>query len=88
MAKKLATKSTKKATTKKASTKKSGGDEAKTDDRKIKVLKKDHGAREGTKRAALLDTIYKSKTVQDAVDADVSKSDVSWAAREGYIEIK
>lgn len=57
------------------------------DTRKIKVLKKPHGAREGTKRAELLDTIYSSKTVEEAVNAGVSKSDVSWAAREEYISL-
>lgn len=57
------------------------------DKRKITVLKKPHGAREGTTRATLLDTIYKSKTVQDAVDAGVKKSDVAWAARAEYISI-
>lgn len=57
------------------------------DKRKISVVKKPHGAREGTSRAALLDNIYKAKTVQDAVDAGVKKSDVSWAAREGYIAL-
>lgn len=57
------------------------------DKRKIAVLKKPHGAREGSKRAHLLDTIYKSKTVQDAVDAGVAKNDVAWAAREGYIAV-
>jgi len=57
------------------------------DKRKIAVLKKPHGAREGSKRAELLDTIYKSKTVQDAVDAGVAKNDVAWAAREGYIAV-
>lgn len=58
------------------------------DTRKITVLKKPHGAREGTTRATLLDTIYKSKTVQDAVDAGVKKSDVAWAARAEYISLK
>lgn len=57
------------------------------DKRKISVLKKPHGARDGTTRANLLDTIYKSKTVQDAIDAGVKKSDVSWAARAEYISI-
>lgn len=57
------------------------------DKRKIAVLKKPHGAREGTKRADLLDAIYKSKTVQDALDAGVSKNDVAWAARAEYIAI-
>jgi len=61
--------------------------EAKEDTRKIKVLMKEHGAREGTKRADMLDTIYASKTVQEAVDAGVSKSDVSWAARAEYISV-
>jgi hypothetical protein len=57
------------------------------DNRKITVLKKDHGARDGTKRADLLNKIFKNKTVQAAVDAGVKKSDVSWAAREGYISL-
>jgi hypothetical protein len=57
------------------------------DKRKISVVKKPHGAREGTTRATLLDTIYKSKTVQDAVDAGIKKSDVAWAARGGYIAL-
>lgn len=57
------------------------------DKRKITVLKKPHGAREGTARADLLDKIYKAKTVQDAVDAGVKKSDVAWAARSEYISI-
>lgn len=57
------------------------------DKRKIAVLKKPHGAREGTKRADLLDTIYKAKTVQDAVDSGVAKNDIAWAAREGYIAV-
>jgi hypothetical protein len=33
---------------------------------KIVVLNKDHGARENTKRAKLLDAILTSKTVEDA----------------------
>lgn len=57
------------------------------DNRKITVVKKDHGARAGSKRADLLESIFKAKTVQAAVDAGVSKSDVSWAAREGYISL-
>ncbi len=57
------------------------------DKRKITVLKKDHGARAGTTRADLLNKIYKAKTVQAAVDAGVKKSDVSWAARSGYISL-
>lgn len=57
------------------------------DKRKIAVLKKPHGAREGTKRADLLDTIYSCKTVQEALDAGVSKNDVAWAARAEYIAI-
>lgn len=58
------------------------------DNRRITVVKKDHGARAGTARAELLGKIYKAKTVQAAVDAGVKKSDVSWAAREGYISLK
>lgn len=57
------------------------------DKRKLTVLKKDHGARAGTKRADLLDTIYKAKTAQDALDKGVSRSDLSWAAREEYIRL-
>lgn len=57
------------------------------DTRKINVLKKEHGARDGTKRADLLNKMFKHPTVQKAVDAGVSKSDISWAAREGYIEL-
>jgi hypothetical protein len=58
------------------------------DNRKITVVKKDHGARAGSARADMLNTIYKSKTVQAAVDSGVKKSDVSWAQRAGYITIK
>lgn len=89
MAEKLKKTAAKKTSTKKADTKgKAETAEATTDDRKIKVVKKPHEAREGTKRASMLDTIYDSKTVQEAVAGGVSKSDVSWAAREGYIEVK
>lgn len=70
-----------------AAPKKEAAADAGPDKRKILVLKKPHGAREGTKRADLLDTIYKAKTVQDAVDAGVAKNDVAWAAREGYISV-
>lgn len=70
-----------------AAPKKEAAADAGPDKRKIAVLKKPHGAREGTKRADLLDTIYKAKTVQDAVDAGVAKNDVAWAAREGYISV-
>jgi hypothetical protein len=92
----MATKLTKKTTaekkapaakTKAAPKAKAAPAEAKSDDRKIKILMKDHGAREGTKRADMLDTIYGCKTVQEAVDAGVSKSDVSWAARAEYISV-
>jgi hypothetical protein len=54
---------------------------------RIKVLIKPHGARDGTIRAELLDNIYASKTVGDAVDAGVKRADVTWAARAGYIDI-
>ena len=57
------------------------------DTRRIKILKKPHGAREGTFRAGMLDDIYASRTVQEAVDAGVKKSDVAWAARSAYIEL-
>lgn len=57
------------------------------DNRKISIIKKPHGAREGTARAGILDSIYKAKTVQQAVDSGVKKNDVTWAAREGYISI-
>lgn len=55
--------------------------------RKIKVLKKAHGARDGTGRAIMLDKIYGAKTVQEAKDAGVTGSNVSWAAKEGYISL-
>lgn len=61
--------------------------EAFEDTRKIKVLKKEHGAREGTKRAAMLDSIYASKTAQEALDAGVAKGEIAWAAREEYISL-
>lgn len=61
--------------------------EAGPDTRKITVLKKDHGARAGSKRAELLNSIFKAKTVQAAVEAGTKKSDVAWAAREGYISL-
>lgn len=57
------------------------------DKRKITVLKKPHGARDGSTRAEILDKIYKAKTVQDAVDAGVKKNDVAWAARAEYISV-
>lgn len=57
------------------------------DTRKITVLKKPHGARDGTTRCTLLDTIYKSKNVQAAVDSGVKAGDVAWAAREGYVRL-
>lgn len=58
------------------------------DTRKITVLKKDHGAREGSARANILNTIYKAKTVQAAIDAGVKSGDVAWASRAGYISLK
>jgi len=57
------------------------------DKRKITVLKKPHGARDGTARAALLDKIYRSKTVDGADENGVKKADVSWAAKAGYISL-
>lgn len=57
------------------------------DTRKITVLKKPHGAREGTTRCTILDTVYKAKTVQAAVEAGIKAGDVAWAAREGYIRL-
>lgn len=58
------------------------------DERKITVLKKEHGARAGTQRATMLDAIYKSKTVDEAVKNGATSGDVAWAARSGYISLK
>lgn len=78
----------KKAPAKKAPAKaKAAPAEAVEDTRKIKVLKKEHGAREGTKRATMLDSIYASKTAQEALDAGVTKGEIAWAAREEYISL-
>lgn len=90
MAAKLKSKAAaKKAPAKKAATKapKAEKTESGPDTRKITVVKKDHGGREGTKRAAQLDIIYAAKTVQDARDNGAEAGFISWAAREGLIKL-
>lgn len=61
----------------------------KEDTRKIKVLNKNHGAREGSKRAAWMDALTSSKTVAQArekvegLDAGV----LSFAEKAGIVEL-
>lgn len=61
------------------------------DGKKIKVLKKDHGARPGTKRAVGLDIIYKSKTTDEATaalqKAGCDRSFIKFAVSSGYVEL-
>ena len=58
-------------------------------DKKIKVVNKDHGARDGSKRAAWMNALIKSKTVAEAqgkvegLDSGV----IGFAVRSGLIEL-
>lgn len=59
--------------------------------KKIKVVNKDHGAREGTKRAKGMDIILKSKTTDEAIPAlskiGCDNSFLAFAVNSGYIEL-
>jgi hypothetical protein len=60
------------------------------DNRKIKVLKKDHGARDGSKTAARYDAIIASKTVQEALDntaEPIKMADINYAVGKGIIAL-
>ncbi len=57
------------------------------DTRKIKVINKAHGAREGTKRAQMLDIVLKAKTVQEALDAGATMIDVRFAESKEFISL-
>lgn len=54
---------------------------------KIKVLNKDHGARAGSNRAAMLDIVLKAKTVGEAIDNGASMVDVRFAEKSDFISI-
>jgi hypothetical protein len=55
--------------------------------KKIKVLNKKHGAREGTKRATQLDIVLGAKTVGDAIEAGAQMVDIRFAEAQGFISI-
>lgn len=57
---------------------------------KIKVLNKNHGARDGTFRASMLNDLFAAKTVGEFYEAG-EKYDagcVRWAEKQGYIELR
>lgn len=55
--------------------------------KKIKVLNKSHGAREGSNRANMLNVVLASKTVQEAVDGGATMVDVRFAEAQGFISL-
>lgn len=58
------------------------------DTRKIKVLKKDHGARDGSKTAERYDAIIASKTVDEALSNDLIKmADINYAVKQGIVSL-
>lgn len=57
------------------------------DNRKITVVKKDHGARAGTKRADMLNIVLKAKTVQTALDNGATMVDIRFAQTQGLIKL-
>lgn len=60
-----------------------------SDTRKIKVLNKNHGAREGTKRAAWFDALVSSKTVEQAQTKveGLDTSVLNYAVKVGVISL-
>lgn len=56
--------------------------------KKIKVLNKEHGARAGSKRAAWLDALVSSKTVEEAQEKveGLTGNVLAFAADEGFVE--
>lgn len=57
------------------------------DKQKIKVLNKNHGAREGTKRATQLDIVLKAKTVGEAIQSGATWIDIKFASDRGFISL-
>ena len=57
------------------------------DAKKIKVVNKAHGAREGSKRAAMLDIVLGAKTVAEAKEAGAGWIDVKFAEESGFISL-
>lgn len=60
------------------------------DNRKIKVLNKDHGARANSKTAARYNAIIAAKTVQEALDntaEPIKMADISYAVGKGIISL-
>lgn len=57
------------------------------DKQKIKVVNKNHGAREGTKRAEMLDIVIKAKTVGEAIENGAGWIDVKFAVDKGFITL-
>ena len=59
--------------------------------KKIKVLNKEHGARQGTKRQIVMDIILKSKTTDEAipliVKAGANTSFIAFAVAQGFVEL-
>jgi hypothetical protein len=59
--------------------------------KKIKVLNKEHGARQGTKRQIVMDIILKSKTTDEAipliVKAGANNSFIAFAVAQGFVEL-
>lgn len=55
---------------------------------KITVLDKNHGARDGSNRANMLNIVLRSKTVGAALEAGAGWLDVKFAADKGFIELK
>ncbi len=57
------------------------------DNRKIKAVNKNHGAREGSKTAERYDQLLRCKTVQEALDAGLTRADVNYAVAKGVISV-
>jgi DNA-binding protein HU-beta len=55
--------------------------------KKIKVLNKDHGAREGSNRANMLNIVLKAKTVGEAIEGGATMVDVRFAESKGFISL-
>jgi hypothetical protein len=59
------------------------------DNRKIKVLKKDHGARENSKTAQRYDQIIGAKTISEALGGamEITMADINYAEKQGIISL-
>lgn len=63
------------------------GKRAELHSKKIKVLNKKHGAREGSKRAQMLDIVLASKTVAEAIEGGATMVDVRFAEEKEFISL-